>query len=121
MECAPMKEKIHPKYEECKVTCGCGEKFTTRATQTEINVEICSKCHPFFTGKQKLVDTAGRVEKFQRRYAKFQTQGATAAPAAEAAASQPEPAAPAQAAAAPENPTSAAAQASADKPAASQN
>ena len=64
---------------DCKVTCGCGEIFTTRATQTEINVEICSKCHPFFTGKQKLVDTAGRVEKFQRRYAKFQAQGAAAA------------------------------------------
>ena len=98
-----MKEKIHPKYVECKVTCGCGETFMTRATKPEINVEICSKCHPFFTGKQKLVDTAGRVEKFQRRYAKFQAQGA--APAAEAAASQSAPAAPAQATAAPENPT----------------
>ena len=110
-----MKEKIHPKYEECHVTCGCGEKFTTRATQTEINVEICSKCHPFFTGKQKLVDTAGRVEKFQRRYAKFSAAGAAAAPAAaEAAASQPAPAAPAQ-------PTAAAAEPAADKPAAPQN
>jgi len=79
MECAPMKEKIHPKYEDCKVTCGCGEKFLTRATQAEINVEICSKCHPFFTGKQKLVDTAGRVEKFQRRYAKFAKAPATRA------------------------------------------
>jgi large subunit ribosomal protein L31 len=79
-----MKEKIHPKYEDCKVTCGCGEVFMTRATRAEINVEICSKCHPFFTGKQKLVDTAGRVEKFQRRYAKFQAQSA---PAAEAPAS----------------------------------
>ena len=94
-----MKEKIHPKYMESKVTCGCGETFTTRATKPEINVEICSKCHPFFTGKQKLVDTAGRVEKFQRRYAKFQAQttGAAAeaaAPAsAEAAAGKPEPAA----------------------------
>ena len=64
-----MKDKIHPKYLECAVTCGCGETFQTRATQPEINVEICSKCHPFYTGKQKLVDTAGRVEKFQRRYA----------------------------------------------------
>ena len=110
-----MKEKIHPKYEECKVTCGCGEKFVTRATRAEINVEICSKCHPFFTGKQKLVDTAGRVEKFQRRYAKFQAQSATAAPAAaeasaDAPASKPESAAPAQATAAPEKPTSAAPQ-----------
>ena len=84
-----MKAKIHPKYEDCKVTCGCGEIFTTRATQTEINVEICSKCHPFFTGKQKLVDTAGRVEKFQRRYAKFQAQGAAAAEAAAAASCRP--------------------------------
>ena len=92
-----MKEKIHPKYMECKVTCGCGETFTTRATKPEMNVEICSKCHPFFTGKQKLVDTAGRVEKFQRRYAKFQAQTATVAapasaePAAAAAAPAPEP------------------------------
>ena len=65
-----MKDEIHPKYVECKVTCGCGESFMTRATKPEIAVEICSKCHPFFTGKQKLVDTAGRVEKFQRRYGK---------------------------------------------------
>lgn len=79
-----MKSEIHPTYVECKVTCGCGESFATRATKPDINVEICSKCHPFFTGKQKLVDTAGRVEKFQRRYGKFRT--ATAAPEAEAAA-----------------------------------
>ncbi len=65
-----MKKDIHPKYVACKVTCGCGETFATRATKAEIPVEICSKCHPFFTGKQKLVDTAGRVEKFQRRYGK---------------------------------------------------
>lgn len=65
-----MKEKIHPKYVECKVTCGCGETFTTRATQDTMRVEICSKCHPYYTGKQKLVDTAGRVEKFRQRYAK---------------------------------------------------
>ena len=64
-----MKPGIHPDYVECKVTCGCGETFVTAATQPEIHVEICSKCHPFYTGKQKLVDTAGRVEKFQRRYA----------------------------------------------------
>ena len=75
-----MKAKIHPKYMECKVTCGCGETFTTRATKPEINVEICSKCHPFFTGKQKLVDTAGRVEKFERRYAKFHAQAGAALP-----------------------------------------
>jgi len=101
-----MKEKIHPKYEDCKVTCGCGETFMTRATKSEINVEICSKCHPFFTGKQKLVDTAGRVERFQRRYAKFQAQGAgPAAAPAEAGASAPEPEAPAKAA--PETPPAA--------------
>ena len=75
-----MKKEIHPKYVDCKVTCGCGETFVTRATKPEINVEICAKCHPFFTGKQKLVDTAGRVEKFQRRYAKFQPQGGGATP-----------------------------------------
>lgn len=67
-----MKADVHPNYVECKVTCGCGETFTTSATKPEIAVEICSKCHPFFTGKQKLVDTAGRVEKFQRRYSNYQ-------------------------------------------------
>ena len=63
-----MKEGIHPKYTEATVTCGCGETWTTRSTKDKINVEICSKCHPFFTGKQRYVDTAGRVEKFQRKY-----------------------------------------------------
>jgi large subunit ribosomal protein L31 len=63
-----MKKKIHPKYVECTVTCGCGETFKTRSTKPQINIEICSKCHPFYTGKQKLVDTAGRVEKFQKKY-----------------------------------------------------
>ena len=67
-----MKEKIHPNYVECTVKCGCGNTFATGATQSEINVEICSACHPFYTGKQKLVDTAGRVEKFQRRYSGYQ-------------------------------------------------
>ena len=75
-----MKDDIHPKYVDCKVTCGCGETFATRATKPEIGVEICSKCHPFFTGKQKLVDTAGRVEKFQRRYGKFQPQAVESKP-----------------------------------------
>jgi large subunit ribosomal protein L31 len=70
-----MKDKIHPKYTECKVTCGCGESFVTRSTRSEINVEICSKCHPFYTGRQKFVDTAGRVEKFLRRYGMKQTDG----------------------------------------------
>jgi large subunit ribosomal protein L31 len=63
-----MKEKIHPKYYNAKVRCACGNEFEIGSTQKEIMVEICSKCHPFFTGKQKLVDTAGRVEKFYRRY-----------------------------------------------------
>ena len=63
-----MKKDIHPKYEEATVTCGCGNKFTTRSTKKNINVEICSVCHPFFTGKMKYVDTTGRVEKFQRKY-----------------------------------------------------
>lgn len=65
-----MKEKIHPKYEKAQVTCACGNTFETRSTKPEIRLEICSKCHPFFTGRQKLVDTAGRVERFTRRYTK---------------------------------------------------
>jgi len=63
-----MKEKIHPKYVEATVSCACGNTFKTRSTVGDIKVEICSTCHPFFTGKQKLMDTAGRVEKFRRRY-----------------------------------------------------
>lgn len=63
-----MKDKIHPKYVECTVTCGCGETFTTRSTREKISVDICSKCHPFYTGKEKFVDAAGRVEKFQKRF-----------------------------------------------------
>jgi large subunit ribosomal protein L31 len=65
-----MKKGIHPVYTEAKVICACGNTFTTRATKKEIRIEICSNCHPFFTGKQKLLDTAGRVERFQRRYKK---------------------------------------------------
>ncbi|HEY8461489.1 MAG TPA: 50S ribosomal protein L31 [Blastocatellia bacterium] len=65
-----MKEGIHPQYVECRVVCACGNSWTTRSTQKDIHVEICSNCHPFFTGKQKLVDTAGRVERFQKKYAK---------------------------------------------------
>lgn len=63
-----MKADIHPKYEETVVSCGCGNKFTTRSTKKNIVVEICSACHPFFTGKMKFVDTTGRVEKFQKKY-----------------------------------------------------
>jgi large subunit ribosomal protein L31 len=63
-----MKPGIHPEYKEVTVHCACGETFMTRSTQKELRLEICSKCHPFFTGRQKLIDTAGRVEKFNRRY-----------------------------------------------------
>ena len=63
-----MKKEIHPKYMEATVTCGCGNTFKTRSTKEKIMVEICSICHPFLTGKVKFVDTAGRVEKFQRKY-----------------------------------------------------
>ncbi|CAN5211878.1 MAG: 50S ribosomal protein L31 [Pyrinomonadaceae bacterium] len=69
-----MKEAIHPKYNEIKVSCACGETFTTRSTmKNDLHVEICSACHPFFTGKQKLVDTAGRVDRFNKRYGKKTT------------------------------------------------
>ena len=65
-----MKAAIHPAYHEVRVHCACGNTFTTRSTHKgDINLEICSNCHPFFTGKQKLVDTAGRVERFRRKYA----------------------------------------------------
>ena len=63
-----MKTGIHPKYDFCTVKCACGNTFETRSTVGDISVEICSSCHPFFTGKQKLVDTAGRVEKYRRKY-----------------------------------------------------
>ena len=63
-----MKKDIHPKYVEATVTCGCGETFVTRSTQEKIAVEVCGKCHPFYTGKQKYVDAAGRIEKFQKKY-----------------------------------------------------
>ena len=63
-----MQADIHPKYIDTTVTCGCGSTFKTRSTVPKINVEICSACHPFYTGKMKLVDTAGRVEKFTRKY-----------------------------------------------------
>ena len=65
-----MKTDIHPDYVECAVHCSCGNEFVTRSTVPSLRVELCSECHPFYTGKQKLVDTGGRVERFQRRYAK---------------------------------------------------
>jgi large subunit ribosomal protein L31 len=65
-----MKKGIHPEYHEIQVVCACGNTFPTRSTKKDLRVEICSACHPFFTGKQKLVDSAGRVERFQKRYRK---------------------------------------------------
>jgi len=65
-----MKSGIHPEYHEVLVACACGNSFPTRSTKKELRVEICSACHPFFTGKQKLIDSAGRVERFQKRYTK---------------------------------------------------
>jgi large subunit ribosomal protein L31 len=64
-----MKADIHPKYVDCKAHCACGNSFMTRSTKPELHVDICNACHPFFTGKQKFVDTAGRVEKFQKKFA----------------------------------------------------
>ena len=88
-----MKKGIHPEYKPAKISCVCGNVVETRSTKGDYEIQICAKCHPFFTGKQKFVDTAGRVERFQRRYAKFdaQRQAARAKPEAEAAPS-PEPA-----------------------------
>lgn len=65
-----MKDGIHPNYDKCTVKCACGNTFETKSTKSELKVDICSKCHPFFTGKQKLVDTGGRVDRFNKRYAR---------------------------------------------------
>ena len=65
-----MKDGIHPNYDTCTVTCACGATYETKSTKSELKVDICSKCHPFYTGKQKLVDTGGRVDRFNKRYAK---------------------------------------------------
>ena len=66
-----MKDAIHPKYAEIEVTCSCGNKFTTKSTSIKpLHIEVCSACHPFYTGKQKIVDTAGRVERFRQKYSK---------------------------------------------------
>ncbi len=71
-----MKQEIHPDYVTASVRCSCGNEFTTRATQSDIHVELCSECHPFYTGKQKLVDTGGRVDRFQRRLQKSEEKQA---------------------------------------------
>ena len=74
-----MKADIHPKYEEINVTCSCGNTFKTRSTMNkELHIEVCSVCHPFYTGKQKIVDTAGRVERFKQKYARPGATKATA-------------------------------------------
>jgi large subunit ribosomal protein L31 len=68
-----MKAEVHPTYTETTIVCACGATYATRSTVPNLRVAICAKCHPFFTGRQKLVDTAGRVEKFQRKYGKITT------------------------------------------------
>ena len=86
-----MKTDIHPDYVVCTVHCSCGNEFTTRSTVPSLRVELCSECHPFYTGKQKLVDTGGRVERFQRRLAKSDAAKVTK-PKAKAAADAKAPA-----------------------------
>jgi large subunit ribosomal protein L31 len=83
-----MKTSIHPEYLEAHVRCTCGNEFATRATRAELHVEVCSNCHPFYTGRQKLVDTGGRVERFQRRMAKGRLRQAQAGVAKAPAATQ---------------------------------
>jgi large subunit ribosomal protein L31 len=87
-----MKEAIHPDYKAAKILCNCGNVIETRSTRGDFHIEICSNCHPFFTGKQKLMDTAGRIEKFKTRYAGAGTAKpeAKAAPAPAPAAKKPE-------------------------------
>jgi large subunit ribosomal protein L31 len=77
-----MKTDIHPKYIEATVRCSCGNSFTTRSTKGDVHLELCNECHPFFTGKQKLVDSGGRVERFQKRYAKSGARKKPTAPPA---------------------------------------
>jgi large subunit ribosomal protein L31 len=72
-----MKAKIHPDYKDTTISCACGNVIEVGSTKSDIRVEICSKCHPFFTGKQKLVDTAGRIERFRKKYEKFQKKEAS--------------------------------------------
>lgn len=76
-----MKENMHPELHDVKVHCACGNEFMTRSTKKELRVEICSNCHPYFTGKQRLMDTEGRVEKFNKKYAKKETAAPAEVPA----------------------------------------
>ncbi|MBM3307411.1 MAG: 50S ribosomal protein L31 [Candidatus Eisenbacteria bacterium] len=87
-----MKKEIHPKYQEATVTCVCGNQFKTRSTLKEIKVEICAACHPFFTGQQKLVDSAGRVERFVKKYGKIGSTDSAAAKTEAPAAGETKPA-----------------------------
>jgi large subunit ribosomal protein L31 len=107
-----MKEAIHPDYKAAKVVCACGNVIETRSTRGDFHIEICSQCHPFFTGKQKIMDTAGRIEKFRTRYG---NQPATQAPA-KVEAKKPAPKAEAKKAAAPENRAAKRAKAGKSKP-----
>ena len=83
-----MKTGIHPDYVEYTVTCSCGNSFVTRSTEKELHVELCDQCHPFYTGKQRLVDSGGRVERFRKRYAKTGTASAKKAEEKDAAAGE---------------------------------
>ena len=94
-----MKSGIHPVYKIVQVTCACGETFTTRSTRDDIRLEICAKCHPFFTGKQKLIDSAGRVERFEKRYKNVPKDGTAGKKASTAAGKTAAPAGSAKAAA----------------------
>ena len=100
-----MKEGIHPDYPAATVSCACGNSFVTRSTRGDFQVDVCSNCHPFYTGTQKLLDTAGRVDRFRKRYENKGQRGGSKAPPAPAAAAAPAPAAavspPAEAAAEP--------------------
>jgi large subunit ribosomal protein L31 len=92
-----MREGIHPNYPAARVTCACGNTFVTRSTRGDFQVDVCAKCHPFYTGTMKLIDTAGRVDRFRKRYEKkAAAPAAQAAPAPAPAAEAPAPAAPAE-------------------------
>ena len=97
-----MKEGIHPEYKPAKILCACGSEIATRSTSGDFHIEICSSCHPFFTGKQKIMDTAGRIERFKNRYAakpddgKAEAKKPAAKKAAEAPKAEPKKAAPAE-------------------------
>jgi large subunit ribosomal protein L31 len=80
-----MKEGIHPDYHSARVACACGNTFVTRSTRGDMQIDVCSACHPFYTGTQKLIDTAGRVDRFRKRYEKRVVPGGKAAPAEAAA------------------------------------